>query len=60
MRDCAITCPSSAIPMETPENPDAPDNGDRSPAEGVVNELEARLFKGRKVMVFGQIRQARA
>jgi ATP-dependent Clp protease, protease subunit len=42
-------------PDETPENPDAPDNGGRSPAEGVVNELESRLFKGRKVMVFGQI-----
>jgi hypothetical protein len=43
-------------PDETPEDPDAPDNGgDRSPAEGVVNELESRLFKGRKVMVFGQI-----
>jgi hypothetical protein len=39
-------------PDETPEDPDAPDNGDRSPAEGVVNELESRLFKGRKVMVF--------
>jgi hypothetical protein len=32
-------------PDETPEDPDAPDNGDRSPAEGVVNELESRLFK---------------
>ena len=42
-------------PDETPEDPDAPDSGDRSPAEGVVNELESRLFKGRKVMVFGQI-----
>jgi ATP-dependent Clp protease protease subunit len=42
-------------PDETPENPNAPDNGDRSPAEGVVNELESRLFKGRKIMVFGQI-----
>jgi hypothetical protein len=28
---------------------------DRNPAEGFVNELESRLFKGRKVMVFGQI-----
>jgi hypothetical protein len=43
-------------PDETPEEPDAPDkNGDRNPAEGIVNELESRLFKGRKVMVFGQI-----
>ena len=42
-------------PDETPENPDAPDNGDRKPTEGLVNELESRLFKGRKVMVFGQI-----
>ena len=42
-------------PDETPEDPDAPDNGDKRPAEGVVNELESRLFKGRKVMVFGQI-----
>jgi hypothetical protein len=30
-------------PDETPENPDAPDNGDRNPAEGFVNELESRL-----------------
>ena len=43
-------------PDETPEDPDAPNNGDRNPAEGVVNELESRLFKGRKVMVFGQRR----
>jgi hypothetical protein len=42
-------------PDETRENPDAPDNGDKSPAEGVVNELESRLFKGRKVMVFGHL-----
>ena len=42
-------------PDETPENPDAPDNGDRKPTEGLVNELESRLFKARKVMVFGQI-----
>jgi ATP-dependent Clp protease, protease subunit len=32
-------------PDETPENPDAPDNGDRKPTEGLVNELESRLFK---------------
>ena len=44
-----------SILRDTPENPDAPDNGDRKPTEGLVNELESRLFKARKVMVFGQI-----
>ena len=30
-------------------------NGRDEPAEALANELESRLFKGRKVMVFGQI-----
>src|SRR5215471_11130530 len=32
-------------PDETPENPDAPDNGDRKPTEGLVNELERACSK---------------
>ena len=32
-----------------------PGTGETKPAEALVNDLEARLFKGRKVMVFGQI-----
>ena len=32
-----------------------PETGETKPAEALVNDLEARLFKGRKVMVFGQI-----
>lgn len=42
-------------PDEAPEEPDMPEMGEKRPAEAPVNELEARLFKGRKVMVFGQI-----
>jgi ATP-dependent Clp protease protease subunit len=40
---------------EMQKEPEAPD--DKKSADGVVNELESRLFKGRKVMVFGQITQ---
>ena len=32
-----------------------PETGETKSAEAHVNDLEARLFKGRKVMVFGQI-----
>jgi len=42
-------------PDETPDSPGSTGDGDKKPAEGLVNELESRLFKGRKVMVFGQI-----
>jgi len=42
-------------PDEPPEEPDMPERGERRPAEAPVNELESRLLKGRKVMVFGQI-----
>jgi len=37
------------------DEPDAPDKVEKKPDDGVVNELEARLLKGRKVMVFGQV-----
>jgi ATP-dependent Clp protease protease subunit len=40
---------------DEPEVPDMPETGEKKPAEALVNELESRLFKGRKVMVFGQI-----
>jgi ATP-dependent Clp protease, protease subunit len=40
---------------DEPEEPDMPATDDKKPAEALVNELESRLFQGRKVMVFGQI-----
>lgn len=42
-------------PDEAPEEPDMPETTEKRPADAPVNELEARLFKGRKVMVFGQV-----
>lgn len=32
-----------------------PEKGEKKPTDAFVNELESRLLKGRKVMVFGQI-----
>jgi ATP-dependent Clp protease, protease subunit len=40
---------------DEPEEPDAPGKEEKKSAEAPVNELESRLLKGRKVMVFGQI-----
>jgi len=40
---------------DEPEEPDKPDTEERKPAEGPINELESRLLKGRKVMIFGQV-----
>jgi ATP-dependent Clp protease, protease subunit len=40
---------------DEPEEPDTPGAGEKKPAEAPINELESRLLKGRKVMVFGQI-----
>jgi ATP-dependent Clp protease protease subunit len=37
------------------DDPDESPEKDQKSVEGPVNELESRLFKGRKVMVFGQI-----
>src|SRR5258707_7578362 len=37
------------------EEPDTPETEEKKPAEALVNELESRFLKGRKVMVFGQI-----
>jgi ATP-dependent Clp protease, protease subunit len=42
-------------PDDAPDEPETPEAGDKRPEETPVNELESRLFKGRKVMVFGQI-----
>jgi ATP-dependent Clp protease, protease subunit len=42
-------------PEDPEEAPGEPDVGEKKPNEMVVNDIEARLFKGRKVMVFGQI-----
>jgi ATP-dependent Clp protease protease subunit len=38
-----------------PEEPGKPEIGEGKPADAPINELEARLLKGRKVMIFGQI-----
>jgi ATP-dependent Clp protease protease subunit len=40
---------------DEPEEPDKPDTEERKPAEAPVNELESRLLKGRKVIIFGQV-----
>jgi ATP-dependent Clp protease protease subunit len=47
--------PTFRDPDDEPEEPDMPETGETKPAEALVNDLETRLFKGRKVMVFGQI-----
>jgi hypothetical protein len=47
--------PTFGEPDDEPEGPDIPETGETKPAEAHVNDLESRLFKGRKVMVFGQI-----
>jgi len=41
--------------FDEPEEPDAPETEEKKSTEAPVNELELRLLKGRKVMVFGQI-----
>jgi ATP-dependent Clp protease, protease subunit len=40
---------------DEPEEPTMPETGEKKPADSGGSELEARLFKGRKVMVFGQV-----
>jgi ATP-dependent Clp protease, protease subunit len=40
---------------DEPEEPDTPDAEERRPAQAPINELESRLLKGRKVMIFGQV-----
>jgi ATP-dependent Clp protease protease subunit len=43
-------------PDEDPsEEPEMPEPGEKKSADMPVNELESRLLKGRKVMVFGQV-----
>jgi ATP-dependent Clp protease protease subunit len=37
------------------DEPEKPEGGDAKSGAGSVNELESRLLKGRKVMIFGQI-----
>lgn len=49
------TPPMFRDPGEEPEEPGGPETGERKAAEAPVNELESRLLKARKVMVFGQI-----
>ena len=40
---------------DEPEEPDTPGTEEKKSTEPSVNELESRLLKGRKIMVFGQI-----
>jgi len=40
---------------EDPEEPGQPGTEERKPAEPPVAELESRLLKGRKIMIFGQV-----
>jgi ATP-dependent Clp protease, protease subunit len=40
---------------DEPEEPEVRETQEKKPVEAPVNELESRLLKGRKVMVFGQI-----
>ena len=47
--------PTFRDPDDEPEEPDMPGTGEKKPAEAPLNELESRLLKGRKVLVFGQI-----
>jgi ATP-dependent Clp protease protease subunit len=47
--------PTFRDPDDEPEEPEMPETKEKKPAEALGNELESRLFKGRKVMVFGQI-----
>ena len=42
-------------PEDQPDDPDRPEGGEPKAPDMPVNELETRLFKGRKVMIFGQI-----
>ncbi len=48
------TPPTFRDPGDDPEEP-GPEQGERKVAETPVNELESRLLRARKVMVFGQI-----
>jgi ATP-dependent Clp protease protease subunit len=42
-------------PDDSEGAPGEPEVGEKKPNEMFLNDVEARLFKGRKVMVFGQI-----
>ena len=47
--------PELRDPDDDPEEPDMPESKEKKPAETFTNELETRLLKGRKVMIFGEI-----
>lgn len=47
--------PEFRDPDDEPEEPDMPESKEKKPAETFTNELETRLLKGRKVMIFGEI-----
>ena len=40
---------------EDPEEPGQPGTEESKPAEPPIAELESRLLKGRKIMIFGQV-----
>ncbi len=47
--------PGFRDPDDPSGEPEEPGTGEQKPSEAQLNELESRLFRGRKVMVFGQI-----
>ena len=47
--------PELRDPDDDPEESDMPESKEKRPAETFTNELETRLLKGRKVMIFGEI-----
>jgi ATP-dependent Clp protease protease subunit len=55
LEDAEVSDRPTPFRAEEPEEPEAPETQGTKPAEPPVNELESRLLKGRKVMIFGQI-----
>jgi ATP-dependent Clp protease protease subunit len=45
----------SPIRADEPDEPDAAPNGEKTASSAPVNEIESRLLKLRKVMVFGEV-----
>ncbi|MGH7091298.1 MAG: ATP-dependent Clp protease proteolytic subunit, partial [Stellaceae bacterium] len=54
-----VTKETDMVPprLDDPDDPDAPEpeEKEKRPGQGLVNELELRLLKSRKVMIFGEI-----
>src|SRR6516225_6775705 len=54
-RGCHMRRYPPTLRDEYPEEPGQPGTEERKPAEPPVAELESRLLKGRKIMIFGQV-----